>query len=683
MAILGDTKAISLTLLDGVIGNLNPKTTDIYTLGTSSLKWNNIYSTTFTGALSGNASTATKLAASKTINGTAFDGSGNITTANWGTARNISISDSDGTNTGSAVSVNGSAAVTLKLPSTIKATLSGNASTATKLAASKTIQTNLASTSSASFDGSANITPGVTGTLGTGNGGTGNTSFTANRIVYSETATKLSTSGHYASSTKIAVNSTSEPSYNLYVGGNAYIQTGSSNSTNVGATINNGLFAITNYSNTMTIGSRNASYGHFQNSADIPFYFNKSIWVDGSLWPYGDSNTKSLGTSTKRWKELFVGTADSYGSGTQPVYWNNGVPKATTYSLAKSVPSDAVFTDTDTKVTSVDNHYSPSANSDSALSASATGASAAWSIDVVKGVTISRDAKGHVTGVSVTSGKIPANPNTDTKQRTYRSSTNVELPIAGINTGNATAAYSAISSGSYKDVYAAIPENTDNVATINPSTGTITAKVLSATNIYSSAIIEIDDWIIDANEGIGNYDWGEWFIWMDSGALKAYFDVIGTANIGTSSPTSSTPKAGVGSLYFQYATTVSDNPLGAVDWVVEQGIASDIWIYRKWNSGYIEAWRNGPLSYGSLATSSQWQYGYYYSSVITMGMPKINDVALFTSVKYGQCSTVSGTGLLYCAIKTLANDKIEFYLANSKSETVTVSVTAYVFGTWK
>ncbi len=178
MAILGDTKAISLTLLDGVIGNLNPKTTDVYSLGTSSLKWNNIYSTTFTGALSGNASTATKLAASKTINGTAFDGSGNITTANWGTARNISISDSDGTNTGSAVSVNGSAAVTLKLPATIKATLSGNASTATKWAAAQTVYVALgtaSTTTSIQGGGSSAVTLGVNGTLGIGNGGTGAT----------------------------------------------------------------------------------------------------------------------------------------------------------------------------------------------------------------------------------------------------------------------------------------------------------------------------------------------------------------------------------------------------------------------------------------------------------------------------------------------------------------------------
>ena len=87
---------------------------------------------TISGALSGNASTATTLQTARTINGTSFNGSANITTANWGTARNISIADSDATNTGTAVSVNGSGNVTLKLPATIKATLSGNASTATK-----------------------------------------------------------------------------------------------------------------------------------------------------------------------------------------------------------------------------------------------------------------------------------------------------------------------------------------------------------------------------------------------------------------------------------------------------------------------------------------------------------------------------------------------------------------------
>lgn len=41
----------------------------------------------------------------------------------------------------------------------------------------------------------------------------------------------------------------------------------------------------------------------------------------------------------------------SAGSATQPVYFSSGKPAACTYTLNKSVPSDAVFTDTNTKVT--------------------------------------------------------------------------------------------------------------------------------------------------------------------------------------------------------------------------------------------------------------------------------------------------------------------------------------------
>ena len=42
-------------------------------------------------SITGNAATATKLATARSINGTNFDGSGNITTATWGTARNVTI----------------------------------------------------------------------------------------------------------------------------------------------------------------------------------------------------------------------------------------------------------------------------------------------------------------------------------------------------------------------------------------------------------------------------------------------------------------------------------------------------------------------------------------------------------------------------------------------------------------
>lgn len=60
----------------------------------------NIYAPTKTGSgasgtwgisVTGNAATATKLATARSINGTNFNGSGNITTATWGTARNVTI----------------------------------------------------------------------------------------------------------------------------------------------------------------------------------------------------------------------------------------------------------------------------------------------------------------------------------------------------------------------------------------------------------------------------------------------------------------------------------------------------------------------------------------------------------------------------------------------------------------
>lgn len=61
----------------------------------------------------------------------------------------------------------------------------------------------------------------------------------------------------------------------------------------------------------------------------------------------------------------------------------------------------------------IGDHYTPVADVSSQISASASGATAAWSIDVVKAVQLQRDAKGHVVGITVTSGKIPGNPNTD------------------------------------------------------------------------------------------------------------------------------------------------------------------------------------------------------------------------------------------------------------------------------
>lgn len=111
---------------------------------------------TITANLVGNADTATELQTPRTINGTYFSGVSNITTSYWGVSRKIYIQDATEAHTGAAVSVNGSANVNLKLPSTITATLVGNASSATKLATARTLW-------GRSFDGSANVSGDMTG----------------------------------------------------------------------------------------------------------------------------------------------------------------------------------------------------------------------------------------------------------------------------------------------------------------------------------------------------------------------------------------------------------------------------------------------------------------------------------------------------------------------------------------
>ena len=72
------------------------------------------------------------------------------------------------------------------------------------------------------------------------------------------------------------------------------------------------------------------------------------------------------------WEHLTIAPQAGQGSGTQPIYVDeNGHTQNCTYALNKTVPSDAVFTDT--KVTSSANHYTPATASGSDKTASASG----------------------------------------------------------------------------------------------------------------------------------------------------------------------------------------------------------------------------------------------------------------------------------------------------------------------
>lgn len=142
-------------------GDVNPSATNTYSLGVSGTRWSKLFlgtedsygsSTvpvywnagvpTAITSYSGNAATATKLQTAREINGTAFDGSADITTTQWGTARTISISATAGT---TGTSIDGSANASLIVPST----MTGFASiTSTKFVGESSSTLRLASNSS-------------------------------------------------------------------------------------------------------------------------------------------------------------------------------------------------------------------------------------------------------------------------------------------------------------------------------------------------------------------------------------------------------------------------------------------------------------------------------------------------------------------------------------------------------
>ena len=121
----------------------------------------------------------------------------------WNTARNFQVSDSDAAHTGIAVSVNGSKAIVLPLPATIKATLEGNASSANKVNHKYTLT--LGKTKQTAFDGSADvsitITPESIGALSKDEASAGAAKWSTARMFYvadadaSNTGTGVSVDG--------------------------------------------------------------------------------------------------------------------------------------------------------------------------------------------------------------------------------------------------------------------------------------------------------------------------------------------------------------------------------------------------------------------------------------------------------------------------------------------------------
>ncbi len=191
-------------------------------------------------------------------------------------------------------------------------------------------------------------------------------------------------------------------------------------------------FTVTNTAAnpTLNVSSTGAKAIYYNGAAITAGYLKANkiyqFIYNGTQWDLvGDVDTNTTYTSLKNPNALTIkagsDTVSSYDGSAAKTFTVAASSTAGAFTLSdgsttKTVQLAGKFTDTDTKVTAVGNHYAPSADSSAALSVDASSSTAAtWnSTSLVTGVNLQRDAKGHVTGVTVDSIKMPANPDTNT-----------------------------------------------------------------------------------------------------------------------------------------------------------------------------------------------------------------------------------------------------------------------------
>ena len=183
---------------------------------------------------------------------------------------------------------------------TLNQNTTGSAAT---LTTGRTIQTNLASTSAATFNGSANITPGVTGTLPVANGGTGAGAFTSGSVVFagaSGTYTQDNSSLFYDNTNDRLGIGTASPVAKLTIN---KLPVAESGSTSYGSAVFHGINYNLSYTQRGIVDINNIDVAAQNNGSTLTFTNNAGMFGQGYSYvgvglKAGKSNASNQNQST-------------------------------------------------------------------------------------------------------------------------------------------------------------------------------------------------------------------------------------------------------------------------------------------------------------------------------------------------------------------------------------------------
>lgn len=257
------------------------------------------------------ATTATKLATARSINGTNFDGSGNITTATWGTARNITIGSTK-------KSVNGGADVSWSL-SEIGAAAASHSHSYLPLSGGTM-------TGNISYKGSKATFEMIKFINNTGN-------VNGNGIAIGGGGLTIVGGGESSDTVKSIASG----------GGDERLILSNDGPIDIYTNCQDGLSKATH----VTIDNSGLYSGTAAKANSVPWsgITGKPSTYTPSSHTHNYAGSGSAGGSANSAVKLDTTTA---GSATQPVYFSGGKPVACSYTINASVPSGAKFTDTNT-----------------------------------------------------------------------------------------------------------------------------------------------------------------------------------------------------------------------------------------------------------------------------------------------------------------------------------------------